>query len=74
MLSELPAEMTQKVAREEIAKRYGFPSFAALLDVSERLPPTKDDSVPCYLAYSDETKWFLWRDDTYPDNAGETGR
>ena len=72
MLSRLPAKMTQQQAREEIAKRYGFESFATLLDISTRLPAEDGETFPCYLAYGTEKRWFLWRDDSQQVTEGET--
>lgn len=50
--------------RAEIARRYGFPSYAALLDVSELLPVSPEDTVRTYLARRGDGRWFLWEDYT----------
>jgi hypothetical protein len=71
MLKKLHAKMTQQQAREELAKRYGFESFAALLDISTRLPSEEGETIPCYLAYDNEKRWFLWRDDTQQVTGGK---
>jgi hypothetical protein len=74
MLKRLPAKMTQQQARDELAKRYGFESFAVLLDISTLLPSEEGETFPCYLAYGTEKRWFLWRDDTQPDSEGTADR
>ena len=74
MLKRLPAKMTQQQARDELARRYGFESFAALLDISTPLPSEEGEPYPCYLAYGTEKRWFLWRDDTQPDSEGTADR
>ncbi len=48
--------------REEIARRYGFESYAALLDVSEPLPPAPEDETRTYVARHKEGYWFVWED------------
>ena len=74
MLKRRPTKMTQQQARNELATRYGFESFAALLDVSTLLPSEEGETYPCYLAYGTEKRWFLWRDDTQPDRVGTADR
>jgi hypothetical protein len=48
--------------REEIAKRYGFESFAELLDVSSPLPLLPGDTTHSYVAHSANGYWFVWED------------
>ena len=48
--------------REEIAQRYGFPSFAELLDVSNKIPMMPEDRVQSYLARHPKGHWFVWED------------
>lgn len=48
--------------REEIARRYGFPSFAELLDASEKLPMTRGDTQQSYVAKHLNGHWFVWED------------
>jgi hypothetical protein len=38
--------------RDEIAHRYGFESFAELLDISDPLPKLPGDKVQSYVARS----------------------
>ena len=48
--------------REEIARRYGFESFALLLDVSEKLPLSATDTMQSYIARRSDGTWFVWED------------
>lgn len=48
--------------REEIARRYGFTSFAELLDLSNKIPMTPEDKVQSYLARHPAGHWFVWQD------------
>ena len=48
--------------REEIARRYGFESFAQLLDVSEKLSLSAPDVVQTYIARRSDGTWFVWED------------
>jgi len=48
--------------REEIARRYGFNSYAELLDMSHRLPATGEDTAPTYVARHPRGHWFIWED------------
>lgn len=48
--------------REEIARRYGFRSFAELLDISQGIPMTPGDRVQAYLARHPQGHWFVWED------------
>ena len=56
--------MSDASDREEIARRYGFGSYAALLDISEQLPLMPGDSVRSYLARHPDGRWFVWEDPT----------
>jgi len=49
--------------REEIARQYGFESFAELLDISERMPKEPGETVQEYMAQKPGGHWFLWRDE-----------
>jgi hypothetical protein len=48
--------------REEIANRYGFESFADLLDISDKLPRLPGDTAQSYVARSPDGNWFVWED------------
>jgi len=48
--------------REEIARRYGFRSFAELLDISDPLPIGEGNTVPTYVARHPKGHWFVWED------------
>jgi hypothetical protein len=61
---------SQQQARDELAEQYGFESYAALLDVSTRLPDEEGDFHPCYLAYGTKKRWFIWRDTTQQSSKG----
>jgi hypothetical protein len=52
--------------REEIARRYGFASFAELLDVSDRLPTQPGDKAQSYVARGSDGTWFVWEDTPLP--------
>ncbi len=49
-------------AREEIARRHGFASFAEMLDVSDPLPMLPSDKARTYMARKPKGQWFLWED------------
>ncbi len=48
--------------REEIARRHGYPSYAELLDISEKLPMTQGDRMQTYVARHPKGHWFVWED------------
>ncbi len=48
--------------REEIARRYGFESFARLLEISDPLPKLPGDEFTSYIARHPNGYWFLWDD------------
>ena len=48
--------------RDEIAQRYGFESFAELLDISEPLPMLAGETVQAYVAKHSSGQWFIWDD------------
>jgi hypothetical protein len=48
--------------REYLAHRFGFQTFADLLDVSDCLPPTKGGTAKSYIARHRDGHWFLWED------------
>ncbi len=54
--------------REELAKRYGFNSFAELLDISEPLPKLPTDKAQSYVARRPDGTWFVWEDAPPPDD------
>ena len=54
--------------REEIAQRYGFESFAELLDLSTALPMLPADTAQAYVARRPNGRWFIWED--VPDTQG----
>jgi len=57
------ASMADTPEREEIARRYGFGSYAELLDISEALP-VMQGMARCYLARRPRGNWFVWEDPT----------
>ena len=48
--------------RDEIARRYGFETFAELLDVSDPLPRMPGDKAQSYVARHGKGYWFVWQD------------
>jgi hypothetical protein len=48
--------------REEIARLYGFDSFAELLDISDPLPKLPGESAKSYVARRADGSWFVWED------------
>jgi hypothetical protein len=48
--------------REYLAHRYGFETFADLLDASDSLPPIRGSSAKSYIARHRDGHWFLWED------------
>lgn len=46
----------------EIARRYGFQSFAQLLEASEALPRADEEEARVFLARRADGRWFLWED------------
>jgi hypothetical protein len=48
--------------RDEIARRYGFTSFAELLDVSDPLPMMPGETARSYVARDGRGYWFVWED------------
>jgi hypothetical protein len=57
--------------REEIARRYGFDSFAELLDISEPLPKEPGETVQTYIARKPGGHWFLWRDEPPAEDSAQ---
>jgi hypothetical protein len=53
--------------KNEIARRYGFETYAGLLDISERLPKLPGDTVQSYLARHPKGNWFVWEDVPVPE-------
>ena len=49
-------------SRDDIARLYGFRSYAELLDISEPLPMLPGDTVRSYVARSPKGHWFVWED------------
>ena len=59
--------MAKSPERERIANRYGFESYAELLDVSDELPVRPgSDAARTYIARSPGGHWFIWEDPTQP--------
>ncbi len=59
--------------REELAKRYGFSSFAELLDTSKPLTSQATDNGQTYIARRPNGTWFVWDDvpsQELPDEKG----
>jgi hypothetical protein len=52
--------------RDEIAKLYGFESFAELLDISDPLPTLPGDATRSYVARHPRGHWFVWDDKPPP--------
>jgi hypothetical protein len=48
--------------REEIAHRYGFETFADLLDISRPLPARPGDKTRSYFGRRRDGMWFVWED------------
>ena len=48
--------------RDEIARRYGFETFAELLDISHSLPQMACEGCRSYLAQHPDGHWFIWED------------
>ncbi len=59
--------------REKLTARYGFNSFAELLDISEPLPILPGDKAKSYVARSPLGYWFVWEDVYLPAEAQERG-
>ena len=57
--------------RQEIAQRYGFETFAELLDISQPLPMRPGDTARSFLARRATGTWFIWQDpvEQHPSNA-----
>ena len=53
---------TMTADREEIARRYGFNSYAELLDISDTLPLMDGDAARSYMAHHPKGHWFIWQD------------
>jgi hypothetical protein len=48
--------------REYLARRFGFETFADLLDASDYLPPMKGSTARSYIARHRKGHWFVWED------------
>jgi hypothetical protein len=48
--------------REELARRYGFTSFAELLEASERISGADKGQAQSYIARRRDGTWFVWED------------
>jgi hypothetical protein len=48
--------------KDEIAKRYGFKSYAELLAKSDRLPKLPGDTSQSYVARHPRGYWFVWEE------------
>jgi hypothetical protein len=59
-------KMADTPEREEIARLYGFDSYAELLHVSESLPVLPGDTARSYMAQHPSGRRFLWDDPTQP--------
>ena len=57
--------------RQEIAQRYGFETFAELLDISQPLPMRPGDTARSFIARRPGGTWFVWQDpvEQHPSNA-----
>jgi len=49
-------------SREELSKRYGYETFAELLDLSDALPILPGDTARTYIARRPDGTWFVWLD------------
>jgi hypothetical protein len=47
--------------RDEIARHYGFNSYAELLDISDPLPK-RPGEAQAYIARHARGHWFIWED------------
>ena len=58
-------------SRQEIAQRYGFETFAELLDISQPLPMRPGETARSFLARRPTGTWFIWQDPVaqHPSNA-----
>jgi len=56
--------MAESPEREEVARRYGFETYAGLLDASDELPLRPGDAARSYLARQPNGRWFVWQDPT----------
>jgi hypothetical protein len=57
--------------RDDIARYYGFDSFAALLGISHALPMEPGETVQSYCARKADGQWFVWRDEPPPPMKSE---
>lgn len=56
--------------RAAIAKRYGFNSYAELLDASFRLPKVPGEVMQSYVCKHRNGHWFVWQG--APQKPGES--
>ena len=52
--------MAESPERAGIARRYGFETYAELLDASEELPLRPGDAARSYLVRQPNGRWFVW--------------
>jgi len=52
--------------KDEIARQYGFATYAELLDVSDPLPLLPGETVRGYVARRPSGMWFVWDDKPPP--------
>jgi hypothetical protein len=62
-------EMRQSGTKDELAKRYGFDSYAALLAASTPVPENSNrvksgGAAKSYVALDPNGRWFVWNDET----------
>jgi len=55
--------------KDELAKRYGFESYGALLAASTPVPEKpelerSEEGAKCYVALDPNGRWFVWNDET----------
>jgi hypothetical protein len=53
-------------AKDEIARNYGFATYAELLDISDPLPLLPGETVRSYVARRPDGTWFVWEDTDPP--------
>jgi hypothetical protein len=61
-------EMRRSGTKDELAKKYGFESYAALLAASTLVPDNSvrgksDEALRSYVALDPNGRWFVWNDE-----------
>ena len=59
--------MTDSMAdKDEIARQYGFETYAELLAISKPVPNQSGETVRSYVARRQNGDWFIWDDKPPP--------